>query len=133
MIKLLIALAFVSDYYTIARYRPVHVLSTEGRSCGASERLLKEKVKLAFAKDFIKVNGVEWKFEDDVLNGHPVLLEKAGIEHWNWGWAATYQVRADQYMSMSLLFNEEEAYLSIQGIDEKRKPCMDAVYLRRVR
>lgn len=132
MIKLLLMLAFVSDYYTTARYRPVHVLDTPGNTCGASARLMNERVKLQFTKDYIKVNGMVWQFEDDVLNGHPVLLEKAGIEHWNWGWAATYQVRPDQYMSMSLLFNEEEAYLSIQGIDAKRKPCMDAVYLKRI-
>ena len=106
----------------LAVYKPVHIMNTPEKTCGAGERFMKEKVKLELSPEprpIVMVNRMEWELLDE--------KDEDG------DWFARYQVRPDQYMSMELTFNTGGAYLSIQGIDAKREPCRDMVYLKRVR
>lgn len=102
----------------LAVFKPVHVMDTPERTCGAADRLMKEKVTLNVDTRRVVVNGMEWDFTGQDEDGDHV---------------ARYQVRPDQYMSMELVFNTGGAYLSIQGIDAKRRECRDMIYLRRVK
>ncbi len=100
-------------------FKPMHVMQTDELSCGAAERLMKERVKVEVGEPRdVRINGVMWEWVgmDDEQN-----------------WVARYQVRPDQYMSMELVFTLHDAYLSIQGIDAKRRPCKDKIYLKRQR
>jgi len=105
----------------LAIYKPLHVMDTPELSCGASERFMKEKVRLELTstpKNVVIVNRMEWDLVGQDEDGD---------------WVAQYQVRPDQYMKMELTFNIGGAYLSIEGIDSKRRPCKDMVYLKRIK
>lgn len=122
--------------WLVVFFKPVHVLQTEGVSCGAADRLLHERVKIAFPptphEEKVYVNGMPWEVLPSI--DQALLYDVSGMDADNegWGWALKYQVHDDQYMSMEIIFNDQEAYLSIQGIDAKRRPCQDGVYLRRL-
>lgn len=103
----------------LALFKPVHVMDTPEKTCGAADRLMKETVKVVVSDPSrIVVNKMEWEWVGTDEDGDLV---------------AKYQVRPDQYMSMTLVFNTGGAYLSIEGIDVKREPCRDMIYLKRVR
>lgn len=102
----------------LAVFKPVHIMQTPEKTCGAADRFLKENVRLDVSPRRVKVDNMEWDFMGQDEDGD---------------WVARYQVREDQYMSMELTFNTGGAYLSIQGIDKNREPCRDMVYLKRTR
>lgn len=112
----------------LAIYKPLHIMNTPEKTCGASERFLKENIRLDVSPRRIRVNQSGGK------SGQGGLVEWDLVGQDEDGdWVARYQVREDQYMSMELTFNTGGAYLSIQGIDKNREPCRDMVYLKRVR
>lgn len=131
MIQVILAILVSLQTYSI-NYKPVHVLQTEGVTCGASARFMKEAIKIQLGTRRAFVNHDEWEVID-YEQADEELVDIAGLDTNAWGFALKYQVNEDAYMSMNLLFNEREAYLSIQGIDAKRRPCKDAVYLKRTR
>lgn len=102
----------------LAVFKPVHVMQTDEVSCGATGRLMKESVKVYAAPRQIMVSGMEWDFLGQDEDGD---------------WVVHYQVEPNAHMSMTLTFNTGGAYLSIQGIDTKRRPCKDMVYLKRIK
>jgi len=93
-------------------FRPVHMVSTDEKSCGAADRFLRERVVVTLGKD-TWVHNVKWQRErEDTL---------------------TYRADPDAFMTMSLEYSDTDAYLTIEGIDAARKPCRDTVYLVRAR
>jgi hypothetical protein len=119
MLKILIAVVLK----TFAVYKPAHVMQTEDYSCGATDRLAKESISLKLTNEpenVIYVNYTKWQLYDGEGTGE-------------YRWRARFQADPRAHMSMTLDFNEDDAYLSIQGIDAKRRPCKDAVYLKRVK
>lgn len=108
----------------LAIFKPVHVMDTPEKTCGAADRLMKEKVKLETSPRELRINRMPWELLD----------WDANAEDWDTAnWVAVYRVRPDQYMSMRLEFNEREAWLTLEGIDAKREPCRDMIYLKRAR
>lgn len=100
-------------------FKPVHVMNTPERSCGAVPRLMKETVKVYTAPGReLKINGMPWENMHQDEDGDFV---------------ARYQVRPDQYTYLQLTYNTGGAYLELVSIDEKRRPCRDMIYLKRVR
>jgi hypothetical protein len=118
VIKLILLALLATNPADKATYKPVHMMQSNQATCGATERFLKEKVKVVLSYHRVYVNGDAWDYQ-----GH----NDAGY------FVAQFQVRRDQYMSMQLDFDTEEAYLTISGIDAKRRPCEDTVYLKRVK
>lgn len=102
MIKLLVSVWMV--------FKPVHLMRDGEGTCGASERLMKENVR---------VNGTK-------------------VNYMTWTWTGentlSYKAQPDAYMSTEIIFDGPDAlWYTIRGIDAKRKPCMDTVYMKRVK
>lgn len=97
-------------------FKPLHVMDTPELSCGATERLMKETVKLSI--NDLMLNGMKWKQMPDDEDGDYVIR---------------FQVREDQYTYLQMTFNSGGAYLELNSIDVKRNPCRDMIYLKRVR
>lgn len=119
MLKALVILASLisSNDRDTLNYKPKHLMQTEELSCGAGGRLLKEKVKVSISPRTVFVNKVEWDF----------------LGQGDEGWEAEYRTRPESFMSMKLVFTVHDAYLTLEGIDSKRRPCKDKVYLKRDR
>jgi hypothetical protein len=95
-------------------YKPVHMVY-EPSTCGATERFLKERISLTVKNGEVRTGSIKWTVQDKV-DGY---------------YLATYKAAPDAYMSMSIMFDEHDGYMTIQGIDAKRKPCRDTVYFKR--
>lgn len=96
----------------ILHFKPVHVMWTDGPSCGATDRLMRERLTISVGKD-TWVHNVKWqRVGDDLL---------------------MYRADPDAYMFMSILYADSDAYLTIAGIDARRRPCRDTIYLRRTK
>jgi len=100
-------------------FKPVHVMDTPELSCGAANRLMKEKVKVEVAEPRqLRINGMPWEHLPQDEDGDFVAL---------------FQVRPDQYTYLKLTYNTGGAYLELNSIDVKRRPCKDMIYLKRTR
>lgn len=100
-------------------FKPLHVVNTPERSCGAASRLMKETVKVEVGDPReLRINGMPWEHLPQDDDGDFV---------------AQYRVNDEAYMHMDLVYNTGGAYLSIEGIDYKRRPCKDMIYLKRIR
>lgn len=111
----------------LATFKPVHIMDTPEITCGAADRFLKESLRIDVSPRRIKVNQVDPKLRTKYMEWDLIGQGEDG------DWIARYQVRDDQYMSLELVFNTGGAYLSIQGIDSKRRPCRDMVYYKRIK
>ena len=114
-------------FVMLATFKPVHVMDTPELTCGAANRFLKENLRIDVSPRRIKVNQITPKRRTKMVEWDLIGQDEDG------DWVARYQAQPDAYMSMELVFNTGGAYLSIQGIDAKRRPCRDMVYLKRVR
>jgi hypothetical protein len=93
---------------------PVELVHTGARSCGgAGARLMHETLRLTLKEDRVWVDNVEWT---PYPSADGMLL--------------AYQVEPDAFMSMSLLVEGDDAWLTMRGIDAARRPCKDRVRLR---
>lgn len=101
----------------LALYKPLHVVDTPDLTCGAWARLMEETVKVEVDTRRVRVNGMEWDFLGSDEDGD---------------WVARFQTHPDQYMHLDLTFNTGGAYLSLAGIDAKRRLCKDTIYLKRL-
>lgn len=108
MISILMAMIFT--------FKPMHMIF-EPNTCGAAKRFMKERVVLVLEDDKVRTGSIVWESEHK-SNGY---------------YLATYKADPEAYMSMSIMFDGFDAYMTIQGIDAKRKPCRDTVYMRYVR
>jgi hypothetical protein len=102
--------------YIVLTFKPVHMMQDDLPSCGATERFLKEKVQITIEDGDVKTGSVKWNLSDTKIDGYYV---------------ATHKADPNAYMSMSLWFDEVDGYMTIEGIDAKRKPCRDTVYFVR--
>jgi hypothetical protein len=114
-------------FVLLAMYKPVHVMQTDELSCGAADRLMKETVKVEVSGDQkLRINGMSWQAyntDEDWIRGGEIKDV----------FRAYFQVRPDQYMKLNLDYTVSEAHLTVEGIDYKRRPCKDKIYLKRIR